>query len=214
MGDCLELLGDIKDKSIDLVIIDPPYLKSYSTGYRKNIERKNTEILNDREFNYDKLFSEYKRIMKEDAHLYVFGCWQKCDYFKKIIEKYFKIKNKLIWVKNNWTAGDIFWTYGQSYEEIWFCSNGRKRLNGGRDRDCLFYNRVAGKSQLHLNQKPIELIEFLIEKSSKIGDVILDSFMGSGTTGVACNNLKREFIGMELDEKYFKIAEKRLDFTQ
>lgn len=141
----------------------------------------------------------------------MFGCWQTSDKFKQKLEKYFKIKSKLIWVKNNWSAGDLFWTYGQSYEEIWYATNGRKKLNGKRDRDCLFYDRVAGKKQLHLNQKPTDLIEFLINKSSKEGDLVLDTFMGSGTTAIACLNTNRNFIGMELDEGYFKIAKERIE---
>ena len=69
-----------------------------------------------------------------------------------------------------------------------------KKLNGGRDRDCLFYPRVAGKQQRHLNQKPVEMLEYLIAKSTNENDVVLDSFMGSGSTGVACLNTKRNFI--------------------
>lgn len=209
-GDCLEEMKEIPDHSVDMILTDPPYLKAYSTGYRKDVKRETTEILNDRVFDFDSVFAEYKRIAKSDAHIYVFGCWQTGDYFKNTIEKYFKIKNHLIWVKNNWTAGDLFWTYGQSYEDIWFAMNGRKRLNGSRDRDCLFYPRVAGKQQLHLNQKPIELIEYLIQKSSVEGDVVLDTFMGSGTTGIACLNTNRHFIGIEMDDKYFEIATNRI----
>ena len=197
-GDCLKVIKNIEDGSVDLVVTDPPYLKAYST------------ILNDREFDLDKLFNEFKRILKPDGHLYIFGCWQTGDKFKQELEKYFKIKNKLIWVKNNWSAGDLFWTYGQSYEEIWYATNGRKKLNGKRDRDCLFYNRVAGKKQLHTNQKPVELLEFIIEKSSNEQDVVFDPFMGSGSTGVACLNTNRNFIGIELDEGYFEIALNRI----
>lgn len=209
-GDCLELMKHIPNKSIDLLITDPPYLKRYSTGHRKNVKRNTTEIVNDDDFDLDSLFSEYKRILKDDSHLYIFGCWQTGDKFKQYLEKYFKVKNKIIWVKNNWSAGDLFWTYGQSYEEIWYATNGRKKLNGRRDRDCLFYDRVAGKQQLHLNQKPLELIQFLLEKSSNAGDVVLDTFMGSGTTGVAALYTNRNFIGMELDGKYFNIARERI----
>ena len=213
LGDCLEVMKQIDDKSIDLILTDPPYLKNYSTGYKKNILRKSTKILNDKSYDYDSIFKEYLRILKDECHLYLFGCWQKNTYFFNLLVKYFKIKNKLIWVKNNWTAGDLFWTYGQSYEEIYFCTNGRKKLNGRRDRDCLFFNRVSGKEQLHLNQKPIELIEFLIKKSSKENELIFDSFLGSGTTAVAAKNTNRKFIGIELEEKYYEIAKKRLEGT-
>ena len=210
-GDCLEKMKDIPDGSIDMILCDPPYLKAYSTGHRKGVDRKTTEIQNDRVFNFDAVFTEYKRVAKPDAHIYIFGCWQTSAYFAETLAKYFKLKNRLIWVKNNWTAGDLFWTYGQSYEEIWYASNGRKKLNGGRDRDCLFYPRVAGKQQQHLNQKPVEMLEYLIAKSTNESELVLDSFMGSGTTGVACQHLNRNFIGIELDEGYFNIAKQRIE---
>ena len=213
-GDCLELMKDIPDKSIDMILTDPPYLKAYSTGYRKGVARKTTEIQNDHVFDFDSVFTEYKRVTKPDAHIYIFGCWQTSSYFAETLSKYFKLKNRLIWVKNNWTAGDLFWTYGQSYEEIWYASNGRKKLNGGRDRDCLFYHRVAGKQQRHLNQKPVALLEYLIAKSTNENDVILDSFMGSGSTGIACINTKRNFIGIEKDDTYFEIAKSRIEKAQ
>ena len=209
--DCLEGIKRIPDKSVDMIVTDPPYLKKYSTGYRKNVRRSTTEIINDNKFDLDTLFAECKRVLRNDGHLYVFGCWQTGDTFKRAIGKYFKIKNKLIWVKNNWSAGDLFWTFGQSYEEIWFATNGRKRLNGKRDRDCLFYNRISGKRQVHLNQKPLNMIEFLISKSSVEGDVVLDPFMGSGTTAIACMNTGRNYIGFELDKEYYDKALKRIE---
>jgi len=75
----------------------------------------------------------------------------------------------------------------------------------------LFYNRVSGKKQVHQNEKPIDLLEFIISKSSNINDLVLDGFMGSGSTGVAAKNLNRRFIGIELEKKYFEIAEKRIN---
>jgi len=72
------------------------------------------------------------------------------------------------------------------------------------------FDRVSGKSQLHQNQKPIDLLERCIEYHSQVGEVILDPFMGSGSTGVACINTNRKFIGMELEQKYFDIANKRI----
>lgn len=213
-GDCLDKMLDIKDHSVDCIITDPPYLKNYSTGRRTGVQRVTTKIMNDVTFDFDRVFSEFIRIAKEDAHIYIFGCWKTNPYFQTTLSKYFKIKNNLIWVKNNWTAGDLFWSYGQSYEEILFATNGRKKLNGSRDRDCLFYPRVVGKKQLHTNQKPINLIEYLITKSSKEGDLVLDPFMGSGTTGEACINLNRNFIGIELDSNTFNIAKSRLDIIK
>lgn len=137
-----------------------------------------------------------------------FYCFCNCDnveFFKTEIIKHFKFKNILIWVKNNWTAGDLKGAYAKQTEYIIYAVKGRHILNGRRDSDVLFYPRVAGKKQLHQNQKPVELLEYLIKKSSNTGDLVFDPFLGSGSTGVACLNLNRKFIGIELDEEYFNI---------
>ncbi len=72
------------------------------------------------------------------------------------------------------------------------------------------WNYEIAKKQGHITPKPVVMMENIIKHSSKEGDVVLDCFMGSGTTGVACKNLNRDFIGIELDEGYFKIAEERI----
>ena len=79
------------------------------------------------------------------------------------------------------------------------------------DPQCLEINNINGKNKLHPTQKPVELLSILIKNSSKVGDIVLDPFMGSGSTGVACKELNRDFIGIELDEKYFNIAKERID---
>ena len=126
------------------------------------------------------------------------------------MEEYFKLKNILIWVKNNWSAGDLKGAYAKSTEFIIYACKGRHILNGRRDTDVLYYDRVVGKEQVHQNQKPTDLLEYLIRKSSNEHDTVLDCFMGSGSTGVACNNLNRDFIGIELDETYYNIANDRI----
>ena len=132
------------------------------------------------------------------------------DYFKQQVSKYFKFKNILIWIKNNHTAGDLKGAYGKKTEFIIYAVKGRHILNGNRDVDTLYYNRVVGKQQLHQNQKPVDLLEFLISKSSNFGETVLDCFMGSGSTGVACQNTNRDFIGIELEPKYYEIAVNRI----
>ena len=131
------------------------------------------------------------------------------DYFKQQIQEYFDFKNILIWIKNNHTAGDLTGAYGKKTEFIIYASKGRHKLNGNRDVDTLYYDRIVGNKQVHQNQKPIDLLEFLISKSSNFGETVLDCFMGSGSTGVACLQTNRNFIGIELDEKYYNIAKKR-----
>ena len=213
-GDCLEVMKGIPDKSIDLILTDPPYLINYKTGYRKN---KNHDfcctIANDN--NFDMIHNYIKncyRILKDNKAMYIFCNCNRVDYFKQELEKAgFKIKNMIIWVKNNWTAGDLKAQFGKQYEIIFLVNKGRCLFNGKRLSDVWFFDRVAGVAQVHQNQKPIDLLEQCLLKHSKESDVVFDGFMGSGSTGVACKNTNRDFIGIELDENYFNIAKERIE---
>lgn len=149
--------------------------------------------------------------------MYVFCSAKTQDVFKELIELAgFTIKNHIIWVKNNHTAGDLKAQYGQKYEVIIYANKGRKEIQGKRLTDVWEFNRVAGSTQLHQNQKPLALIEQCIVKSSQPGGTILDGFMGSGTTAIACLNTQRNFIGFELDPYYYDVCMSRIDdyFTQ
>lgn len=207
-GDCLELMKDISDKSIDMILTDPPYGMNFQSHRRKNIYEK---IKNDENLEFlDDFFQECNRVLKKDSALYVFCSWHNVDEFKKQFEKYFKLKNILVWVKNNHGSGDLQASYAPKYEFILYGNKGRRKFENGRKEDVLFYNKT--KNELHPTQKPVDLLEFLINNSSIENDNILDPFMGSGSTGVACQNTNRNFIGFELDEHYFQIAKERLDF--
>ena len=215
-GDCLEIMKDIPDESIDLVVTDPPYLINYKTNRRKDkthrftkeiIGENNPEIISE-------AIKEFYRVMKNDTALYLFCSPDKIDFFKKEVEKYFKIKNIIIWKKNNWTAGDLYAQFGKQYEMIILANKGRAKFNGKRITDIWEFDKVSGKKQLHQNQKPINLLEQCILKHSKENDTVLDCFMGSGSTGVACINTNRNFIGIELDKGYFNIAKKRIEEVQ
>jgi site-specific DNA-methyltransferase (adenine-specific) len=213
-GDCLEIMKDIPDESIDLVLIDPPYLMSYKTNRRKD---KNHDFCNEILGDNDKdlinnIFPELFRVLKNNSALYIFCNSNKIDFFKIIVEKYFKLKNIIVWVKNNWTAGDLKAAYGKQYEFIILANKGRKLLNGKRLTDVWSgFKKVSGNNQLHQNQKPVALLEQCIIKHSNENQVVLDCFSGSGSTGIACLNTNRKFIGIEKDEKYFEIAKNRIE---
>jgi len=211
--DCLELLKSIENEKIDLVVTDPPYLIDYKTNRRINKEHKFcSAIKNDNNPDLiSKVIKELHRIMKNNTAGYMFCSSDKVDFFKQEIEKYFKIKNIIIWVKNNWTAGDLKAQFGKQYEMIILFNKGRCLFNGKRLTDIWNFDRVAGKKQLHQNEKPIDLIKLAIEKHSKEEDLVLDCFAGSNTTGLACLQTNRNFIGCELDKEYFEIAKKRIE---
>lgn len=208
--DCLELLKTIPNNSIDLVVTDPPYLINYKTNHIKGEHRFKETILND---NNEDLISTYIkelfRVLKDNTAIYIFCSSSKIDFFKQEIEKYFTLKNIIIWVKNNWTAGDLKAAYGRQYEMILYANKGRKEINGKRLTDIWYFDRISSDGQLHQNQKPLDLIKQCIEKSSKEGNIVFDGFMGSGTTAVAAKMLKRNYLGAELDKGYFEICLQR-----
>lgn len=203
--DCMELLKNIDDNSIDLILTDPPYGMNYQSNMRKN---KHIRILNDD--NLDWLPSwiyEIKRVCKKDSHLYIFCSWHNIDIFKFEIEKYFKVKNILIWEKNAFGMGDLEGDYAPKYEMCIFINNGKK-INGKRESNIIKASRT--NNELHPTQKPVNLLEFLIEKSTNINDIVLDTFAGSFSTAKACFNTNRRFIGSEINKIHFENAVKEL----
>lgn len=212
-GDCIKIMREkIEDETIDLIVTDPPYLIDYKTNHRKFKHDFDTVIQNDD--NPDLIIDYIKecyRILKNDSAMYMFCSFDKVDFFKQELEKYFNIKNMIIWVKNNWTAGDLEAQFGKQYEIIFLVNKGRKKINGKRLTDVWHFDRVSGNHQRHQNQKPVDLIEQCIIKHSDVGDIVFDGFMGSGTTGVACKNLDRNFIGVEIEESYYDGAKQRIE---
>lgn len=205
--DCLEFMKTLPDKCIDLVLTDPPYGMNFVSGHRQN---KHKPIENDNNLEWlPDFITETGRILKDDAHAYFFCSFHNVDIFKQEIKKQLKVKNILIWHKNNTGMGDLFGDYAPQYEMIIFCSDGSKKLNGSRDSNIIKAQRTL--NELHPTQKPIQLIEYLIDKSSIENDIIFDPFLGSGTTALACKNLKRNYIGCEISNEYYKIANDRLD---
>ena len=215
LGDCLELMKNIPDGSVDLVLTDPPYLCDYSRHDSKS--RFSNKIANDEnnssnELMIERYLRECYRIMKDSTAIYCFCNYKKIDFFKQQIENAgFNLKNIIIWDKQRNGMCDLLTTFGYSYEFIIFASKGQPKIRGKRIPDVWQFARVKSKEQTHQNQKPIDLLKQAIEKSSDEGAVVFDGFMGSGSTGVACVNTNRHYIGFELDPQYYDIAGKRLD---
>lgn len=213
-GDCIKLLKEIPDESIDLIVTDPPYLINYKTNHRKNKHHDFcTPIKNDtnKELISDFLKESY-RVLKNNTAMYCFCSPKTIDFFlKECVGSGFVVKNQIVWVKNNWTAGDLKAQFGQKYEIILYLNKGRRFLEEKRISDVWEFPKVSGKLQLHQNQKPIDLISQCIRYSSCDGDIVLDPFMGVGTTPIACMNNRRHYIGFEIDQKYYDMACRRLD---
>jgi len=207
-GDCIDIMKQMKTDNIKVgcVVTDPPYGMDFKSNFRKE---KYDKIKNDSNLDWiDEFVNCTYDILEDNSHLYCFCSFHNVDLFKQALEKRFKVKNILIWEKNNTSMGDLKGDYAPKYEMIIYCHKGRRILNGRRDCNILRYKRTGNKN--HPTEKPVDLLQFLIEKSTSVGEVVFDPFMGSGSTGIACGVSGREFIGIELDNNYFKIASKRI----
>ena len=209
-GDCIEELERLADGSVDCVVTDPPYGINYVSNFRtvesEVVKSVANDTIEDAVMLWNNTCAILERKMKADSHLYCFTSWKVYPYFVNIISKYFKVKNCLIWEKNNWSMGDLDGNYAEQYEMVIFATKGNRKLNGGRDTNILHFDRVANSSLLHSCEKPVDLLSFLIEKSTDGGELVADPFMGSGSTMVAAKNVGRQYWGCELDEDNYRIA--------
>lgn len=209
-GDCLELMKDIPDSSCDLIVTDPPYGINFQS-HRRRIEYE--KIKNDTNLDWlDGFFRECGRVLKKNTAIYCFCSWHNIDVFKQAIEKHFKLKNIIVWVKNNHGSGDLKASYAPKYEFILYANKGRRTLCEKRYPDVLFANKT--NNVYHPTEKPVDLLEQFIKNSVEESGIVLDPFMGSGSTGVACVNAGRNFIGIELDKQYFDIAVQRIERSE
>ena len=232
-GDCLEIMKAIPDNSIDLVATDCPY-KIVSGGCRKipkDGERETSGILTHRHkdnkrtdwvdaVRTGKMFAnndiEFKdwlpdvyRILKDKSHCYIMVNSRNLAELQKQSEKVgFKFQNLLMWDKGNVTPNR--W-YMQGFECILMLrKGGAKNINNLGSSNILKVPNIIG-NKTHPTEKPIDLMRILIENSTQPNEIVLDPFMGSGSTMIACLNTNRKGIGIELDKHYFDVATKRID---
>lgn len=191
-GDSFEILKNFPDKCVDMIVCDPPYGMDFQSNYR---HKKHDKIANDLEFPLW-IFDEFNRIAKRVV--YVFCRWDNLGVVPHP-------KSVLAWVKNNWSMGDLQHEHGRQWEACLFYPQEEHEFIT-RIPDVIHANRTG--NSLHPTEKPIELMKTII--ASNVGDVILDPFAGSGSTLVACKQLGRKYIGIELSQKYCDIANERL----
>lgn len=210
--DCLDGMKLIADKSIDLVVTDPPYLINYRSN-RRVIKDKFKYILNDT--NAEELIKSYikecYRVLKDDTAMYMFCSWHHIELFKTEFEKYFKLKNIIIWNKNNHGSGDLKGAYTPKHEFILYGHKGRSLFREKRIADVIECPKLNSDKMLHPTEKPIQILETFIRNSSDKNNVVYDGFLGSGTTAIACINTNRNYIGFELDTGYFNLAVDRVE---
>ena len=223
--DCLKVLPTISDKSVDLILTDPPY--------------GTTQCKWDNVIPFEPMWKELKRIIKDNGCIALFGTEPFSSALRMSNIKHFKYD--WIWKKSNIMG--FLNAKKRPLKEIEIISifnskiykpqNLKKNLKGknrkGKNTDVLGKYNAINKSEftnypktiiefknergLHPTQKPIALLEYLIKTYTSENDIVLDFTMGSGSTGVACKNTNRNFIGIELDNNYFNIAKDRIEST-
>lgn len=211
-SDAVEWLKAIPSESIDLVITDPPYEslekhRAKGTTTRLKVSKGSSNkwfviFPNDR---FEELFIEIYRILKNNSHFYLFCDSETSFVAKPIAEKVgFKFWKPLIWDKKKIGMG---YHYRARYEFILFFEKGKRKLNSLSISDIIEVPRIH---RGYPTEKPVEVSEVLIKQSSEELEVVLDPFMGSGSTGVAAVKNKRKFLGADISEEAHKITKKRL----
>lgn len=218
-GDCLELMKGIPDESIDLIVTDPPYkITSRGNGgnsggmFKKKIVNKG-QVFNNNNISIKDYLGEFYRMLKPQTHCYIMTNNKNItEFLMAVKDSDFHFIKNLVWVKDNKIMGQ---SYMSQFEYIIFLRKGsHKKINNCGDSDVLNFPNKKLKDEngktIHDTEKPVGLMKVLIDNSSQPDDLVLDPFMGIGSTGVACVNTGRNFIGMELDHDYFKIAKQRI----
>ena len=220
LGDCLELMKDIPDKSIDAVVTSPPYNKQGVGGslvarvkYIDNIDTMNEEeyqewqvrILDECYRISNSMFYNHKIRYQNGIGIHP---------MKWILNTKWNLHQEIIW--NRKITGNIRgWRCWNIEERIyWLTKTSVPELSQELAQLTSVWDIRPERDNEHPAPFPIEIPKRCIMLGSKEGDTILDPFMGSGTTGVACVETGRNFIGMEIEPKYFEIAEKRIKDAQ
>lgn len=227
-GDCIKFLQSLKSNSIDLIFADPPYNLSgenfltTKNGKVAKLHKGDWDIINDiHKFN-EEWIRECIRVLSDKGTIWISGTLHNHPSIGVILKKLnLWIINDVIWFKRNATpllsknrlapATELIWVASKS-KKYYFNYELAKKLNGGKQMKNLWEINAEKHKTIHPTEKPEKLLERIILIASQVGDTVLDPFMGSGTTGVVSMRLKRNFVGFEIDEKYFSIAKTRISF--
>jgi DNA modification methylase len=205
--EAFEFLKEVKDKSVDLIIIDPPYSTPVITAFgRKKV--KNLADLSIQEYFFTGLKKEFERVLKDDGRLFIF-----CDdkFYPVLFAVFYDWLNiqLLIWDKGKIGMGRPI---RKQHELIMYANRGSWEFGKEELTHIPSVIKVKSESEkFHSAQKPLELLKTLIHGFSKEGNLVLDCFSGSGNTAIASVELKRKFIGCDLNKSYADASNNRLN---
>ena len=189
----------------DMVFTDPPYGVSYKSNHRKNNSKVQFDVLE----NDDKFLDFLPNLIlfsKESSAWFIWTSHQVYPIWREMYKDYYL--NTIIWNKGKMSMGDLS-SYGNNYEMALFCSQGKPKLKGERKKAIWEINVEAGSEYKHPTQKPVTLAAFAIPDFINENDLVMDLFLGSGSTLIAAEKLNRKCYGMELDEKYCDVIIER-----
>ena len=227
-ADCAEVIKNIKDGSIDFICTDAPYVISQKTNFhiggawnnKEDARKRKTAVNYDfgdwdkKDLNLDILFNQFHRILRDGGTVLFFYDIYKMQELKHFAEKNkFKQPRLCLWQKTNPVPVNSKKNYLSNSREAFmtFVKKSKPTFNSEYDNGYYVYPICGGKERTkHTTQKPLVLMEELVRKHSNENDVVLDCFSGSNTTGEACMNLNRRYVGVEQNEEYFNIGIDRL----
>jgi len=224
-GDCLEIMRSLDNESIDLVFTDPPYnvsrknkiYREYRSGKRKDISFDFGEW--DYDFQIEPFLQESKRVLKNNGSVIVWTSEKLFGKYYEWFEKNMYPKQLLVWVKTNPLPQFRLVGYRRATELMYWALKKKHTKNNEnflflkqKEMNNVFYAPIVGGNERteHPTQKPLSISQEIIKRHCREDGIVLDPFMGSGTTCLAAKNLKRNFIGIEIDPKYYEIARNRI----
>ena len=219
-GDAIDFMKTLEDESVDLIVTDPPYKVTArgnagnSGGMMRDKLSMQGKIFKHNDIKPIEYIPEFYRLLKDGSHCYIMTNHVNLqEMLNTATECGFHFIKSLIWNKGNKIMGTY---YMSQFEYILFFRKGKgKKINKCGTADILNVPNKKTKGEdgknIHDTEKPVELMKILIENSSQEGELVLDPFLGVGATAMACKELNRDYIGIELDEKYYNIACKRVN---
>lgn len=207
-ADCRDVLPNLQGESVDLVLTDPPYGVNFQSNMRvatDKFDRIEGDDVVDTAW-----LEDAARIMRDGSAAYIATHWRVWEGWRAAIEDHLELRNMIVWAKGGGGMGDLAGDYAPEHEIIAYAVKGGHKLRGKRLSNVWQVKKDRAASYVHPTQKPVALMARAIEKSTDKGDVVIDPFMGSGTTLRAALDTGRRAIGVELDERYCAAAVDRL----